>query len=91
MTVAEGLLVGLRGYDHVIRWGGDEFLAVLPGLTQPQAVLRLEQARTWLAAAPGSPRVSVGVAERQERETLESLVARADRALYLSRGRAFEQ
>ena len=90
-TVAEALLAGLRGYDHVIRWGGDEFLAILPGLTRPQAELRLEQARARMAEAPGSPRVSVGIAERCDREAADSLVARADQALYVSRGRAFDR
>ncbi|MBK5307066.1 MAG: GGDEF domain-containing protein [Frankiaceae bacterium] len=87
ITVARALLVGLRGYDHVIRWGGDEFLCVLPGLTQDEAVRRMEQVRGFLAA--GDPRlsISVGIAERETGEGLDALVTAADRALYSARGR----
>jgi diguanylate cyclase (GGDEF)-like protein len=86
-TVASALLDGLRGYDHVIRWGGDEFLCVLPGLTHVQATRRLEEARAFLANGTPQLGISVGVAERLTGESLDTIVARADRALYEARSR----
>ena len=87
-TVALALVAGLRGYDHVIRWGGDEFLCVLPGATESEALFRIEQVHKLLGDDPESPTVSVGVVERQAGEAGEPLVGRADRALYLARARA---
>jgi diguanylate cyclase (GGDEF)-like protein len=91
VAVARALLAGLRGYDHVVRWGGDEFLCVLPGLTAAEAERRLQQARRDLARGPAGLGISVGVAERHAGESVEDLVARADRALYLSRGRSLRR
>lgn len=87
-TVAVALVTGLRGYDHVIRWGGDEFLCVLPGATDAEAAYRLEQVHKLLASDPDAPTVSVGVVEREPGEPGEPLVGRADRALYDARSRA---
>lgn len=87
IAVARALLSGLRGYDHVVRWGGDEFLCVLPAATREQAVLRLLQARDALLQAPGRTSISLGVVERRPGESADALVARADAALYRSRGR----
>ena len=87
VAVARALIVGLRGYDHVIRWGGDEFLCVLPGLTASEAARRIGQAKVALACSPSRVSISVGIAERGRDEVVESLVKRADSALYDSRGR----
>jgi diguanylate cyclase (GGDEF)-like protein len=87
ITVARSLLVGLRGYDHVVRWGGDEFLCVLPGLTACEAGIRLAEAQRFVAAGTSSVTISVGVVECQAGDSADALVARADRALYVSRGR----
>ena len=88
VVVARSLTVGLRGYDHVVRWGGDEFLCVLPGVTEQEARRRLEQAREFVSAAHEGLTISVGVAERRVDEHAVDLVARADRDLYRSRGRS---
>ena len=85
-TVARALIVGLRGYDHVVRWGGDEFLCVLPGVTEDEARRRLTQAQRVLAAG-GQLAISVGVAQCAAGESLEEVVNRADQALYRSRER----
>lgn len=86
--VAQALLSGLRGYDHVIRWGGDEFLCVLPGVTRGEALRRLEQARAFLLRRTPPLSISLGVVEREAGEDVDSLVSRADRELYASRGRS---
>jgi diguanylate cyclase (GGDEF)-like protein len=83
--VARALLSGLRGYDHVIRWGGDEFLCVLAAVRHDEAVRRLEEARATL---PAGVSISLGVVERHAGESSEGLVARADAELYRARGRS---
>lgn len=85
ITVTRSLIVGLRGYDHVIRWGGDEFLCLLPGLTEPEAARRLEQVRGFLAAGGQQLSISIGIAQLRQGETVEQLVGRADHALYARR------
>lgn len=83
--VARALLEGLRGYDHVIRWGGDEFLCVLPGATEAEAGFRLEQARKLMAGDPQALPVSVGIVQRWAGEAADALVERADDELYGAR------
>lgn len=86
LTISRALAVGLRGYDHVVRWGGDEFLCVLPGVREGETVRRMQQVRSSLAAGERGLKISVGTAERRTGENADALVARADRELYLSRG-----
>lgn len=85
VTVARALLKGLRRYDHVVRWGGDEFLCVLPGLTQHETARRLAQARRLITAECPGLTISIGIAEKRPCEDADAFVSRADRALYVSR------
>lgn len=85
--VANALRANQRTYDLTLRYGGDEFVCALPGLNLAEAALRMTCVNTALADAPGQGSVSVGVAELQVGDSLESLVDRADAALYLNRRR----
>lgn len=82
ISIARSLVVGLRGYDHVIRWGGDEFLCLLPGVVAAEAATRLNQVRDFLRAGAEQLSISIGIAQFQLGETVDALVGRADRALY---------
>lgn len=75
----------LRSHDLLIRYGGDEFICVAPGLELSDLVARLKHVNVALeiSATPGT--VSVGLAELQPLDTAEDLVARADAALYQTR------
>ena len=69
----------LRGGDVVARYGGEEFAMLLPGCSLEAAAVVVERLR---AATPGDETCSAGVAVWDGEEGGESLVRRADRALY---------
>jgi diguanylate cyclase (GGDEF)-like protein len=74
------LQTAVRGVDLAARVGGDEFIAVLPGLSAPEATL-------WAAQLRGRSRVtwSFGVAERSAGESFEPWLGRADQRMYLAK------
>jgi diguanylate cyclase (GGDEF)-like protein len=87
-AVATALLGGLRSYDLVVRYGGDEFLCGLPGSDLDGAQRRFDAvARTLAQQNPGTA-VSIGLAELGNPDTLDALTARADVALYAARRNA---
>ncbi|MEA2826627.1 MAG: hypothetical protein QOG43_1066 [Actinomycetota bacterium] len=83
-----GLASGLRRGDLAYRYGGDEFLIVLPNQTVHEAAAAAERIRNRVAAAtalghlPAAATMSAGIAGAIVGETIESVIGRADRALY---------
>ena len=84
----------LREADVLGRWGGEEFLLVMPE-TEPEhnglrAVDRVREAVLSLPMCPSVPAVQVnfsaGVALWRPGESLDVLLDRADRALYQAKG-----
>ena len=84
--VAAILRATLRSVDCPSRYGGEEFLALLPETGILQAVEVAERVRGLLAEEPltgSSITVSIGVAEFPDHGgSLETLIASADAALY---------
>jgi diguanylate cyclase (GGDEF)-like protein len=80
----------MRGADSPIRWGGEEFLVLLPETGADIAVIVAERMRRAIAAveivsATGTIRitVSVGVAESSTLDgSAADVLRRADMALY---------
>lgn len=69
----------LRGEDTIVRFGGEEFLIILPGCEPADAAEIVERLR---AATPGAQTCSAGLARWMAGESVDDLVARADKALY---------
>ncbi len=79
----------IRTYDGVGRYGGEEFVMVLPGCGLEDALIRADQIRAAIAGFPvegtASPipvTVSMGVATAVRESELDSVMAAADSALY---------
>ncbi|MGN6694103.1 MAG: diguanylate cyclase [Aquihabitans sp.] len=83
---AATLTDGLRGVDLACRWGGEEFVVVLPGCDAPEAAEAMERVRTLLRVVRSpesgpSVTMSVGVAVHRPGEAFAETVVRADGAL----------
>ena len=79
----------VRDGDLLARWGGDEFIVILPDTPLAEAITLAEKIREGLADLPavGDFRVtmSFGVVQRFDEEQQTGLMARADQALYRSK------
>lgn len=91
-AVASELMAWARSTDCVARWGGDEFLILLPATDHPG--LRAALARLNLKPSPTAdrslPTCSIGFAVTWGEEPQEVL-RRADRALYAAKGQGKAQ
>ena len=91
--IAGCIAAELRGTDVVARYGGDEFICLLPHTDGAGASLVAERIRQRVAGQPIrlgvvdiSTSVSIGIAASPEHgTTFEVLVKNADRALYVSK------
>jgi two-component system cell cycle response regulator len=96
--VTRRLVVGVRPYDAVGRYGGEEFLIVFPGCSAPNLIVGAERLRHCIADQPietsaGQIPVTLSLglssAEQGEKETLdcEAFLRAADEALYAAKAR----
>lgn len=92
--VGELLRTGIRGGDIACRYGGEEFIAILPGAPIDATRWRAEQLRASIERRRVTYRdgllepvtVSLGIAVYPEHgDTYEDLVRSADAALYLAK------
>lgn len=82
----------IRPYDALGRYGGEEFLLILPGCDLDAAKARIEEVRDMIRSSPvqfGGAAIPVtcsfGVAALQPGSTPGSLIQMADQALYLAK------
>ena len=91
--VAGVLRKALRGGDTAFRYGGEEMALLLPNATVESAEQTAERLRVAIAKATFLGEkgqavpitISLGIAQHQPGLTGESLISRADRALYTSK------
>ncbi|OIN99447.1 MAG: GGDEF domain-containing protein [Desulfovibrionaceae bacterium CG1_02_65_16] len=90
--VAVRLRQNLRASDTVCRWGGEEFLMILRDCDTEAGLVLAEKLRravaddeVLLGLTPGGVTASFGVASLTDAESVESLVGRADRAMYAAK------
>jgi diguanylate cyclase (GGDEF)-like protein len=88
VAVAGHLVEAVRASDRVARIGGDEFVVLLPETDEVAAhrlADRLRGSRPVAAGARGEAptvSISIGVASAVDADTIDSLLARADAAMY---------
>lgn len=82
----------VREHDVAARLAGDEFVLLLRGATEEvaqQACRRLDEAvrrHDWDAVSEGlRVSISIGAAQREDGDTLETLMARSDAAMYAAK------
>lgn len=84
--VANYLTACVRETDYVFRWGGDEFLIVLPGTDGPAAQLKADELVRKLPNIPGTdslqPTLSVGWAMHRSDAEFPLTLAEADARMY---------
>jgi diguanylate cyclase (GGDEF)-like protein len=87
--VAHAITESVRPSDLIYRYGGEEFLILLAHVDLATARQAAERIRARISVPQESfdISVSVGVATRASGESHESLIERADQALYLAKSR----
>jgi diguanylate cyclase (GGDEF)-like protein len=91
-TFAITVFANIRTIDKFGRYGGEEFLLVLPDTPDDEAARTLDRLRAiiadldWSAFSPGMRvTISAGVAALKPDETPDTFLARADSALYAAK------
>ncbi len=100
-AVAEVLMAQFRTDDLIARYGGDEFVVLLPAIELAGAQAIAERVRAGLIGASkklatavtdcSGVTVSIGMSAMNKDDTLESLMTKADRALYRAKAKGRDQ
>jgi diguanylate cyclase (GGDEF)-like protein/PAS domain S-box-containing protein len=90
--VADCLTENIRRLDILGRLGGEEFAVCMPGVVMEDAKAQAERLRSAVSGTefdtPGGPvhiTVSLGIASYVPGETMETLIERADAAMYVAK------
>lgn len=89
---AQTVSASLRTGDRLARWGGEEFLLLLPETDAAAALFCIERIRSHLAAVAFVPEqpdqqvtFSAGLSMLGADETVEAMIERADQAMYAAK------
>jgi diguanylate cyclase (GGDEF)-like protein len=86
MGVGRTIMASIRESDFAARWGGEEFLLLMPNTDLEGAVVCCERIRTGVSSrvsCAGKPvTISIGISLHNGGEPVEITVARADQKLY---------
>lgn len=89
VTLINAVRAHLRAMDLLARWGGEEFVILLPHCNAAEAVKVADKLRLLVAELPfpvvGQVTVSVGAGELGPEETLDAWLKRVDDALYAAK------
>jgi diguanylate cyclase (GGDEF)-like protein len=89
VQVAHTLLRTLRNIDIVCRWGGEEFIILLPSVNLQNALDITQKIRLSIEElnidGVGHITASIGVTQIVEGEDMQDAIGRADKALYLAK------
>jgi len=93
-TFAITIFANIRANDKFGRYGGEEFLLLLPDTSEQHAAQMLDRLRLivseldWSAFSAGMRvTISAGVSTLRKDESTDTLLSRADRALYASKAK----
>lgn len=88
-VIAKAISSRLREVDFIARFGGEEFVVIMPETDTRQAFTVLDTIRVAVATMPFRFRdtpigisISLGIAGFEENDSVESVFERADKALY---------
>lgn len=94
MSMATVLKTRIRPYDFAVRYGGEEFVVILPNTPQSEGVEIAEHIRAEIAqqliiptdsAMLSNITVSIGIATSNPQTSTKSIIAAADQKLYLAK------
>jgi diguanylate cyclase len=96
--IAKSLQNNLRDSDFIARFGGEEFVALMPETSCQEAKLVAEKLRKKVEESPFNFKkepvqitISFGISEFAEGENLEDVFQRADKALYKAKAKGRNQ
>lgn len=85
-SISQLIAANLRQSDVLARWGGEEFVVLVPGADRKMAGELAEKLRASIAGTPfgeaGTVTCSFGVVQYRPGDTTETMVNRVDRQLY---------
>ena len=92
IMVSNTFIKNVRASDIIGRWGGEEFLAIIPNINEDQLYLTANKLRALVERSGFSVdsgivqvTISIGAAIAQPKDTTETLLERADKLLYYSK------
>lgn len=90
-TLTQIVKENLRELDCLVRWGGEEFVVITPETDVGRAEVLAERIRKAIEGyrfdQAGTVTISLGVTQYGENDTEDSLIKRADDAMYVAKGK----